>query len=163
MLCLLITEDDIDKGNLEKVRTSIAKKGQLETKLKKAKQIQLQIESKSKEITKYKEQLHKAESELEKLYQSPDYLDEIQIEKMQENLSEIQAIIETMRSFAFDVDFECVVCLETQPEEVHSCDVCDNWICGNCKDKVKTCPTCRADLKDNPLRRNKTVERIVRK
>lgn len=61
-------------------------------------------------------------------------------------------------------EYECVICLTIPANEVWSCGMeCDNIICNDCKGKLKSCPTCRANVKRNPLRRNRTAEKILQK
>jgi len=64
--------------------------------------------------------------------------------------------------------FECPICMEcmipshgNQPQ-ILSC-YSDHWICGNCAPDLPqaSCPTCRADLKVNPLRRRITAEKLA--
>ncbi len=63
--------------------------------------------------------------------------------------------------------FECPVCKEIPTNrKIFSCEDCHNWICGGCLEELKRfnplkCPLCRYDLNDNPMKRNKTVERLI--
>ena len=61
-------------------------------------------------------------------------------------------------------DKNCPVCME-QPVEVavFSCVECANWVCGECMEEIATCPSCRVDIKAQPMTRNVALERMLRK
>jgi hypothetical protein len=54
----------------------------------------------------------------------------------------------------------CPVCL-VLPNEVYSCQECDNLVCGDCKPKLKSCPSCRQSFEVRPPARNKLAERLI--
>lgn len=59
-------------------------------------------------------------------------------------------------------NMECIICFDMPQEEVWSCSGCDNIICNTCLPRLSAqCPTCRVDLVEKPVRRNRAVERIL--
>ena len=58
----------------------------------------------------------------------------------------------------------CPVCFE-RPMAVHvfTCALCANWVCGACKERIVTCPSCRVDINVQPMARNVAMERMLRK
>ena len=59
-----------------------------------------------------------------------------------------------------DGERSCQICL-SKPEQVFTCDICNNWICQNCQLILRSCPMCRTDLERRPLRRNRALERFI--
>lgn len=51
----------------------------------------------------------------------------------------------------------CPICFDP-PKTIYNCITCENLICGNCTNKLTTCPSCRSDFEETPPRRNKTAE-----
>ena len=55
----------------------------------------------------------------------------------------------------------CPVCLAVPDDAIFSCVQCDNLVCGNCRGKISSCPTCRKNFKNHPPRRNRLAERLL--
>ena len=122
-------------------------------------QIQSQLRNKSKWENEMKK-AEKIQNRIEKLKSDPDFRTQDQIRELKQNVKEVEDMIESFKKINIEVKSEnnqCPVCCET-PDSVFSCENCNNWICGNCKDQVENCPQCREDLNERPLRRNKALE-----
>ena len=55
----------------------------------------------------------------------------------------------------------CPLCFERPQHQVYSCVECDYWLCVECKNRIRDCPQCRTSLRENPMRRNRAVEKIL--
>lgn len=65
-------------------------------------------------------------------------------------------------------ELKCQICMEMPTNQVYNCQICNNPICDMCLEGLTTrqpdtkkCPSCREDLKNTPMVRNKLVERII--
>ncbi len=54
----------------------------------------------------------------------------------------------------------CPVCFG-QPSTIFCCQECDNMVCGDCMERLDTCPICRQDFREKPPLRNKFAERLI--
>ena len=104
------------------------------------------------------------------------YRNEVTIAALSEELANIASIATSFQSAnemmegdsatenAPRDDTTCPICLN-RPETVRvfTCDECNNWVCGTCKDQLQNCPQCRTDLNARPMRRNVALERMLRK
>lgn len=55
----------------------------------------------------------------------------------------------------------CPVC-SVLPKQAFSCMEClEGWFCGNCKEELVHCPSCRQDLRTKTPRRNVGIEKVL--
>ena len=61
-----------------------------------------------------------------------------------------------------DISATCPVCLTIPADQIFTCINCDNLICGTCRVKLTSCPTCRKTFKNNNApRRNRLAEKLI--
>ena len=130
--------------------------------------LQNDLESLQRRVEAKKDEITETEAEKTKLMQSPDYKSESEILKMTQDLLEIKSngtLHESIEPSAppapEDETSLCSICFEKPHNQVFSCIQCDYWVCDGCKTQLQTCPQCRIELAQNPMRRNRAVERIL--
>lgn len=130
---------------------------------------------------KYDREINDIESKLKvhdmamKLWKGhQNYKSDDEIMKLQNKIQDLEMLTEAVSKITllksdkkkkrllkeYDLNL-CPICLQ-RPFRVFSCQGCENWICDQCLEKVTKCPTCRWNIKIKPMRRNKTVERIIK-
>ena len=74
-----------------------------------------------------------------------------------ENLNEVLQVQETACSH-----LECIVCYDVTAGQVYSCEQ-DHLLCHDCKSNpnVLTCPICRQNFENIPVRRNRLAEKMI--
>ena len=74
-----------------------------------------------------------------------------------ESLNEVLQVQKTACSH-----LECIVCYDVTAGQVYSCEQ-DHLLCHDCKSNpnVLTCPTCRQNFENIPVRRNRLAEKMI--
>lgn len=116
-------------------------------------------------------QLEKASNKCKDLMKSEDFMPEAEFLQMSKELKDKKKQLDQKSEHGKKnlttidkSEYECLICFIVPTNEVWSCGIeCDNVICNRCKTKIKECPTCGADIKKKPFRRNRMLERILQK
>ena len=88
--------------------------------------------------------LERLNVEIQHFEKHPKHRSQIELQILQEILDNMDLRFDgTQAVNALAVcEEDCHVCYETA-KECHTCQTCNNWVCQNCKQKLRTCPTCR--------------------
>ena len=145
---------------LEEQRNAIDEQIELKKSVLQSKPLQMQqdIAGEQWEMELEKQKIN---LEINGLQKHPKYMSAMQINELRHEFEQLK-LIPISRS---DPNLQqpttdnqnCPICFN-KPRECHECNICNNWVCQDCKGHLTQCPQCRADLGPNPLRRNKALE-----
>jgi hypothetical protein len=104
----------------------------------------------------------KLSAQIAELEGRPDYRGKEQMAEITSQLRSIERWTSSLKEVVTPPtkDPDAKSCFEA-PQTVFSCQKCENWVCGACKEQLANCPTCRVSLTNCPLRRNQTAERLL--
>lgn len=110
--------------------------------------------------------------EAERRKKATDSKSKMETDAMRARLEEIRADLVTLKmltSFKEDDIVKCVVCLSNTRTQMYDCLKCGNLVCGECRPRLKLCPSCRCRPKRRSghrrptwSRRNRWAERLAR-
>ena len=102
------------------------------------------------------------DDQIEKMKMNEKYRNQEEIAKIMQDLEEIDKFKMTLKHVVGTEDrSKCAICLDIPMEKVFVCQECDNWICGQCLNRVTICPHCREDLRKRPMIQSKALERVL--
>ncbi len=128
------------------------------------------IQDYQKKISQLKNEIGRLDKEIAMKKIQGDYLPCEALKKLKSDIDEINELQMHFSKPTEDeevhISKECPICMLEIQTRVFCCVQCNKWICETCLESItqsqSECPSCRCDLRTQPMQRNKAIEQLLR-